>query len=351
MHTLYFLAIVTAVIPFNLSFEVRGHPLKGQDSSTGLYISSIRDGTCLSSNESVPVKGSTLVTDNCDNARTWHVPSGGGLIGLDTVALAWDMDNQGDGVSLTEPSSESTTQSWKWSSDNRISTNNGSTCLQHTPNGPKTAQCDPLNVDQVWTLRNSSRPQRWDDIAKQNDLDRNGYIHPLGRKDICLSAISSSTPHTGIGVAMTYCSGKGDGSYYLPISTSETLFKWDLPSSPSSTEKIQITLSSRKDLCLETGFKKHNGTGYDWEYIYGMGLTIENCDSDEQGQWWIWNGKSFKVANDDKHNQCLNVLGGAGPYQITNFLNLRPMQLWTCDETDENSVSQFNNSIMTDHMQ
>ncbi|OCF72020.1 hypothetical protein I204_07284 [Kwoniella mangroviensis CBS 8886] len=305
------------------------------EKSTGLYISSIRDGKCITTNDTVPVIGSELVMMDCEGAETWHVPNGEGLLGLDTVGLVWDSQGgEGDGVIVNASGTQTTSQLWKWSSDNRVSSSNGSICLQHTPGKPKIASCDSENVDQVWILRNTSQPQYFDDIAKQPDSNRDGYIHPKGRNDICLSAISNAEAYVGSGIAMTYCSGKGDGTSYLPVSTSESLFTWSLP---TVNQKGHVKLSAQ-DLCLQTGLKAGNNNT-EWTYIYGMGINLQECDDKKEGQDWIWDGESLKVAHGDS-NQCLNILGGAGPVSMTNFLNLRPMQLWTCDSDDENSVSR-----------
>nr|XP_019042874.1 hypothetical protein I302_08583 [Kwoniella bestiolae CBS 10118]OCF21804.1 hypothetical protein I302_08583 [Kwoniella bestiolae CBS 10118] len=275
--------------------SVYSHPTKRQQEQdqptprvTGLYISSIRDGSCISTNDSVPVVGSQLVLTDCERAETWHVPNGDGLLGLDTVALVWDLhENENeDMVFVDAPVEGLTSQLWKWSSDNRISSINGTICLQHTPGRPTAAQCDAMNVDQAWILRNTSQPQHFDDIDKQPNSNRNGYIHPK----------SASEAYVGSGLAMTYCTGKGDGTSYLPISTSESLFTWALP---KLNQKGQVKLSS-KNLCLETGLKTPNSTGgYEWSYIYGMGVTLQECDIKKEGQEWVWDGEVLRIGNQE----------------------------------------------------
>ncbi|WRT66973.1 uncharacterized protein IL334_003938 [Kwoniella shivajii] len=318
--------------------DVQAHPYplqSRQEKSTGLYIASIRDGSCLSIPGSTPTIGSRIISStDCENAETWHVPNGNGLLGLDTVALVWDRSDKGN-IILNEPIKNSTSQSWLWSYDNRISTSDGTACLEQSSSGPLRADCDPENLNQVWILRNTSYPPNIEDIPKQQDVIGQGYIHPFGRKDICLAGISNSSPYAGVGVAMTYCSGKGDGSTMQPVSTSQSLMKWNLP----LTGKEGHVKLSGSNFCLESGLKVLNGTntGYDYKYQYGMGVRIEPCDENEDGQQWLWDGKLLKLSK--SLDQCLNILGGSGPIQQTNFLNLRPMQLWTCDQEDENSVS------------
>ncbi|WWC69615.1 uncharacterized protein I206_103558 [Kwoniella pini CBS 10737] len=326
IFALYFVTLLYTPIAFS-------QPLKRQEKELGVYISSIRDGSCLSTNGQ-PEIGSKVIFDNCDGAETWHVPNEAGLLGLDTLGLVFDQNDQ-DGLYLREPVKNSTSQLWKWYSDNRIGSSDHTICLEYSQGGPKTAECDSMNVDQVWILRNTSRSQTFDDIAKKDDVNRQGYIHPYGRNDICLSAISAKEPFIGGGIAMTYCSGKGDGNFYLPVSTSESLFKWNLP---IKGQKGHIKLSS-SNLCLETGLKSYNQKGYyDWSLIYGMGIQLKECDNSIKGQDWIWDGKTIKIVDEGNSNQCLNILGRSGPIQMTNFLNLRPMQLWTCDSSDYNSM-------------
>ncbi|WWC61292.1 uncharacterized protein I303_103873 [Kwoniella dejecticola CBS 10117] len=337
LYTITFLYSLTltsnSIFAFGRSSFVNPKPVKRQYRELGVYISSIRDGSCLSTTDEPAQIGSKVVFANCEGAETWHVPNEAGLLGLDTVGLVLDQNDE-DGLYLREPVKNSSSQLWKWRSDNRLSSADNSLCLQHSQGGPQPVECDSMNVDQVWILRNTSRAQTFDDIAKQPDVNRNGFIHPYGRNDICLSAVSAKEAFVGGGIAMTYCSGKGDGNSYLPVSTSDSLFTWNLP---AKGQRGHVKLSS-KNLCLETGYKTYNVKGYwEWSFMYGMGIQLKECDDSIKGQDWIWDGKTLKIAEGDS-NQCLNILGRSGPVQMSNFLNLRPMQLWTCDPNDQNSM-------------
>ncbi|WVW83287.1 hypothetical protein I302_105306 [Kwoniella bestiolae CBS 10118] len=63
-----------------------------------------------------------------------------------------------------------------------------------------------------------------------------------------------------------------------------------------------------------------------------MAVRIEECQDEEKGQQWSWDGQLLRSSVDN--NQCLNLAAEAGYVKMDNFLNIRPMQTWDCSNPD-----------------
>ncbi|OCF38343.1 hypothetical protein I317_07887 [Kwoniella heveanensis CBS 569] len=331
----------------------------------GLYVVSFKNNQCLTPSLGYDTKnGDKLITLDCDDprVRTWHVPYSAGLFGLSTLGLAMQPD--GDGVNgdrmkassrpvdlqkgwsvlITDPLDGSKTL-WLWNTDNRIATSGGTQCLDMGKDGPQMYDCQPENTNQIWIMRNTTQPQRLENLPVMDKGTGNGYIHPRKRDDICVSVASGDEPHSGHGVALTYCSGKGDRSGPKEITTSQTALQWTLP--PIDTAgRVKLT-GAKAGLCLETGVRvktrsktstSSNVTeGEEKLFSDGMGIRVEICDEKRKGQEWHWNGKMLRVTGGEG-DQCLNLLDGAGPVPMSNFINLCPLQTWKCSNIDPNQV-------------
>ncbi|WVF72339.1 hypothetical protein IAT40_007152 [Kwoniella sp. CBS 6097] len=313
----------------------------------GLYVVSFNTNKCLTPSLGYnTTDGDRLIMLDCEDerVRTWHVPYSAGLFGLSTLGLAVQPDGKGvngDKMKITDPLDGSNSKTlWLWNTDNRIATSGGTQCLDMGKDGPQMFDCYPENTDQIWIMRNTTQPQRLEDLPVMDKGPGKGYIHPRKRDDICVSVASGDEPHSGHGVALTYCSGKGDRSGPKEITTSQTSLQWTLPSI-NTAGRIKLA-GAKAGLCLETGIRrkkrsKAGTTEGEEEEVFGdgMGIRVEICNDKRKGQDWHWNGKMLRVTGGEG-DQCLNILDGAGPVPMSNFINLGPLQTWKCSNIDPN---------------
>ncbi|WVW83286.1 hypothetical protein I302_105305 [Kwoniella bestiolae CBS 10118] len=247
----------------------------------GYYIAAVgRDKKCLGVSSNPASAGTQVVATDCQNASTWRVPilPSGGAIVHEESQLVLDIGEGGeeDQITISQPSSQpqfswdlchlqgftgnSTSQIFKYGSDNRLQLSNSSgwitdRCIDFGENGPHMYGCYPDNTNQVWLIRQSPEPknltagvpQGGEVAVSRSNLN---FLHPQGRKDICVSAISSSAPNATQGIALTYCAGTGfSGSGY---NTSHELMEWSLPGSYAGLVKL-----GSNNLCLEAGATIH----------------------------------------------------------------------------------------------
>ncbi|WVQ98592.1 hypothetical protein IAU59_005722 [Kwoniella sp. CBS 9459] len=302
----------------------------------GLYVVSFATNKCLTPSQGYDTKdGDMLVALDCDDprVRTWHVPYSAGLFGLSTLGLAvqpFGTGVNGDGLKITDPLDGSKTL-WLWNTDNRIATGGATQCLDMAlgKDGPQMYDCDPENTNQIWIMRNTTQPQQLEDLPVMDKGSGKGYIHPGHRDDICLSVATGDEPHSGHGVALTYCSGKGDRSGPKEITTSQNALQWTLPAI-NTAGRIKLT-AAKAGLCLETGVRMKTRS----KSQIGSEMT---GDEEEVFSNGMGNGKMLRVTG-GKGDQCLNILDGAGPVPMSNFLNLGPVQIWNCSNVDPNQMS------------
>ncbi|WWC61280.1 uncharacterized protein I303_103861 [Kwoniella dejecticola CBS 10117] len=341
---IFFLATSSFLTSFNLVSAAPTSLTVRQDNTDtnwarGVYIAAVGAGDqCLSAADGNATSGTQVITTTCQNASTWTVPlmKSGGAVVHEGSGLTIDLGEANNRDKLTLQSyTGSATQVFVYGSNNRLFNNGTQKCIdQDSTSGPQVYTCYAQSTNQAWLIRKTPEPQSLDDIPKGQDLTPPNtdlsFIHPQGRKDICVSAISKeATPQAGDGVALTYCAGTGFvGSGY---NTSQDLMQWSLP---STNQTGQVKLGS-SGLCLETATQGSYGAD-------GMALRLNECQDQSEDQESIWDGLLLKSSvRSSGGDQCLNFAAEAGYVKMDNFLNLRPLQTWGCSNTNENELFEI----------